>query len=84
MTIPCTQEDINATTALQDDTYLSTEAKAAATAAKFDEPTVWPFSTKNTGEINVGESIYYTCDDYVKVIFKIAINLEFFDTYMCS
>ena len=75
VTIPCTQEDINATNALQEEAYLSTEAKTAATDAKFDEPTDWPFSTKNTGEINVGESIYYTCTDYVKVISKIGITL---------
>ena len=85
MTIPCTQEDINATTALQEEAYLSTEAKTAATEANYEEPTEWPFSTKNTGEINVGESIYYTCTDYVKVISKISINLRYvlFDNF-CS
>ena len=54
--IPCTEADINATTDLQPTVYSSLTA-----------PDNRPFKTKNTGEIQVGESIYYTCADYVKV-----------------
>ena len=67
LTIPCTQVDINATTDTQLDAFLSVDAKADAVAAGFSEPSVYPFTTKNEGEIEVGESIYYTCTDYIKV-----------------
>ena len=68
LTIPCTQEDINATTASQEAAFMTTEAIAIATTAGFSAPSEFPYTTKNTGEIEVGESIYYTCADYIKVI----------------
>ena len=66
--IPCTQADINSTTASQEEAFLSEKAQNESIALKFLIPlTEWPYSTKNEGEIEVGESIYYTCTDYVKV-----------------
>ena len=76
LTIPCTQEDINATTASQEAAFMTTEAIAIATTAGFSAPSEFPYTTKNTGEIEVGESIYYTCADYIKVIYKYVLRPE--------
>ena len=67
LTIPCTQIDINDTIDTQQEAFLSADAIAVATTAGFSSPSVFPFTTKNEGEIEVGDSIYFTCTDYIKV-----------------
>ena len=71
LTIPCTQIDINDTIDTQQEAFLSSDAIAVATTAGFSAPSVFPFTTKNEGEIEVGDSIYFTCTDYIKVFSKI-------------